>query len=137
MPENKAVRRKVNWSAVTIVAALSMPMALMLLHSRQLDGLDGWLFGMMLTEDTVYAAGYSDAAFRRVKAGMTADTVVSILGEPLRIRTDLFPFRTRAVEMSDECWAYTVSPGNTDYRQRRIFFSNGIVSVKESSIWVD
>ncbi len=77
---------------MTIVATLFVLFALTLAHVYLLDGLDGWLFSQGLTEDTVYAAGYSDAAFRRVAIGMTADTVLTMLGKPL----------DRAREMSDE-----------------------------------
>lgn len=137
MPERRTVRRNVNWTAVIIAAVLSMPFGLMLGHSFLMDGLDGWLLGLTLTEDTVYAAGYSDSAFRQVKIGMTADAVVSILGDPLRFRSDPYALRVRAGRTSGECWAYTLTPGNTHYRQRLICFSNGIVSAKESSLWVD
>ena len=137
MPENKAVRRTVNWIVVTIVAILAVLFALTLMHFYLLDGLDGWLFSQGFTEDTIYAAGYGDAAFRRVRVGMTADTVLSILGDPLRTRTDPYALRSRAGETSDECWAYTKTPGDTHYRQRLICFSDGIVSTKESSYWVD
>ena len=68
---------------------------------------------------------------------MTADTVLSVLGEPLRIRTDPYALRTRVGQTSDECWAYTITPGDTHYRQRLICFNNGIVSGKESAYWVD
>lgn len=87
------------------------------LHAYLLDGLDGWAFGLGLQEDTVYAAGYSDRAFRKVTVGMGSDEVLRLLGEPLRIRTDPYALRSRAGESSDECWAYTVTPGDTNYRQ--------------------
>ena len=122
---------------VTIAATLSVLIAFTPSHFYPLDGLDGWLIGLTLTEDTVYAAGYSDAAFRQVRVGMTADTVLGILGRPLRVRTDPYALRSRAGEASDECWAYTLTPGDTHYRQRLICFFNGIVSGKESSRWVD
>ncbi len=137
MPESQRVGRNINWLAVATVVIIAAMFALIPAHFYLLDGLDGWLFSQGLTEDTVYADGYSDSAFRRVRIGMTVDTVLKLLGEPLRVRTDDYALRSRAGESSDECWAYTKTPGDTHDRQRLICFSNGIVSTKESSYWVD
>jgi hypothetical protein len=48
-----------------------------------LDGLGGVLFSALFREDTEYASGYSDRAFRRVKQNMSEETVRQILGSPL------------------------------------------------------
>jgi len=44
------------------------------IHTYSLEGLDGLLFARTVHEDTVYAAGYSDAAFRKIDRG-AADPV--------------------------------------------------------------
>jgi outer membrane protein assembly factor BamE (lipoprotein component of BamABCDE complex) len=61
--------------------------SLSVLHHYLLDGLDGWFFSAVLDfeedEDTVYAPGYTDKGFRRIKRGMTEQEVLNILGVPL------------------------------------------------------
>jgi outer membrane protein assembly factor BamE (lipoprotein component of BamABCDE complex) len=52
-------------------------------HLYLLDGLDGWLASLCFDEDTVYATGYSDAAFRSVHPGMTESELLGRLQTPL------------------------------------------------------
>ena len=115
----------------------AMYISLGAMHTYCLDGLDGLIFGWLFQEDTVYATGYSNRGFRQVKVGMDPDEVRKILGEPLDIRTDPYALRSRAGEVSDECWAYSRSPTHQHYRQRLVCFRNGFVSVKQSSYWID
>ena len=53
-------------------------------HAWLIDGIDGWLWSLTLTEDTADAPGYSDAGFRRVHRGMSAEEVHRLLGPPLQ-----------------------------------------------------
>lgn len=48
------------------------------------DGLDGAALAVVMGDTAVYAAGYSDRAFRSVCPGMSEDDVRAILGEPLK-----------------------------------------------------
>lgn len=49
-----------------------------------MEGYANWLTSFLAaSEDTVYAAGYSDAAFKRVRVGMSETDVAELLGEPL------------------------------------------------------
>lgn len=50
---------------------------------RQVRSLDGVSGVLCLFENTRYAAGYSDVAFRRVTPGMTEAMARRILGDPL------------------------------------------------------
>jgi hypothetical protein len=51
-----------------------------------LDGLQGALLGLLLhRQDTAYAVGYSDRAFRSVKHGMSEGQVHALLGPPIGV----------------------------------------------------
>jgi hypothetical protein len=66
-----------------LLALIFVTVAATWLHLRLLDGLDGFILGLFLSEDTRYAEGYSDAAFRRIRKGMTTSQVVSLIGHPI------------------------------------------------------
>jgi hypothetical protein len=56
------------------------------LHAYSLEGIDGWFFSRFkndFPEDTEYAPGYSDQAFRRVRRNMTEAEVRNVLPPPL------------------------------------------------------
>jgi hypothetical protein len=97
-----------------------------------LDGLDGWVFGKTLREDTVYAAGYSDAAFRSVAAGMSEAEVEQVLGAPYSRWTIE---RSGAGPDAGARWSH--SPGDTRYRCRIILFRGGYVVEKHAEFYVD
>jgi hypothetical protein len=52
-------------------------------HFTSLDGVSGLVLRWVLRDDTVYAAGYSDSAFRAVHAGMSEEQLLKSLGPPL------------------------------------------------------
>jgi hypothetical protein len=52
-------------------------------HFTSLDGFSGLVLKWILTDDTEYATGYSDSAFRTVHPGMSADQVLTSVGRPL------------------------------------------------------
>jgi hypothetical protein len=109
-------------AAFVVMAALCVP----------LDGYDGWALSLLaMKEDTVYAAGYSDAAFRRVDIGMTEREVAALLQEPLEIYTaklgaELMPG-----------WAYTRSAADASYRVRCILFRDGRVAKVLHEFYLD
>jgi hypothetical protein len=50
-----------------------------------LDGLQGIVLTALLHQDTAYAAGYTDHAFRSVRNAMSEEQVQSLLGPPLGV----------------------------------------------------
>ncbi len=52
-------------------------------HFASLDGASGLVLRWILRDDTEFARGYSDAAFRAVHAGMSGEEVAALLGQPL------------------------------------------------------
>jgi len=76
-PSSITVRR---W-AIGIVCAGAVAAAVFQYWS--LDGVGGALFSALFRDDTEYASGYSDRTFRRVKHGMSEETVRQLLGSPL------------------------------------------------------
>jgi hypothetical protein len=68
------------------LAALLLP--LVFLHYWLLDGLPGFVLGVLLREDTVYAQRYSDRGFRAVRVGMSEQEVEHLLGRPLHETLD-------------------------------------------------
>lgn len=80
-------------------------------------------------EDTRYASGYSERAFRAVRSGMSPQEVVELLGEPID--------RSRSVQSGLDVWRYSLSPSDTSYRIRVIQFRDGLVSGKVHELYVD
>lgn len=72
-----------------------------------LDGMDGIISSAIFWEDTEYASGYSDKKFKDVEIGMDEDTILKLLGLPLK-----------------EGWSYKI--GHTD---RISFLDNVIVRI--------
>jgi|SRR6267142_1587536 len=102
------------------------------LHYYLLDGLDGWFISTVLSpavpQDTEYAAGYSDRAFRRVRVGMAASEVLALLGPPLD---------KRPLEGGRETWRWSRSPGSKSYRVRVAVFEGDRVVKVLSSFYPD
>ena len=69
-------------------------------HFYHLDGLHGYLISCLLKDDTIYASGYSDNSFRKIKKGMSQKVVLELLGEPLN---------KRKLDNSKESWFYSKS----------------------------
>ncbi len=103
------------WRVIGVAAAILMASTL-LLHAYLLDGLDGWFFSTGFEEDTEYAGGYSDDAFRSVRLGMATRDVVALLGPPLE---------TGALGAGRETWRWSRSPGDKSYRVRVVIFDGG------------
>jgi hypothetical protein len=97
-------------------------------HWYLLDGLDGWLFSLGVEEDTNFAAGYSDEAFRALRKGMRSDDVQRLLGPPVS---------KVGAEGGIDLWRYSWSPSNSTYRERDVFFRDGSVIRIESGMYLD
>ncbi len=101
-------------------------------HFWLVDGLAGWLWNLTMDEDTVYAPGYSDAGFRRVRGGMSVEQVHALLGPPLQKWP--LPFSTDPSEVGER---WSRSPGDTNYRCRVVLFRHGHVVRKHAEFYVD
>jgi hypothetical protein len=101
-------------------------------HVATLDGLDGVFWSSMFHEDTVYAPGYSDTAFRKIHAGMPESEVKALLGAPI----SLYPaYQNTGQDWTT--WCYSDSPGDTHYRIRAIRMKDGVVIGKHAEFYVD
>ena len=96
-------------------------------HFRSMDGLDALLFSRMFQEDTVYAPGYSDAAFRKVTVGMSQAEVLALLGPPLN----------EWESCDNMAMGWSKSLEDSHYRKRTVFFQNGVVTKRLSEFYVD
>lgn len=84
-----------------------------------------WRTLMVPFEGTVWAPGFSEAAFSKLRLGMPSSEVTSLLGEPLRKDCG-----------EDECfWIYTWQDTQTaDFDQRWVIFdlSDRVQEVRKS-----
>jgi outer membrane protein assembly factor BamE (lipoprotein component of BamABCDE complex) len=93
--------------------------------------IDGWIGNLFLAvdgEDTEWALGYSDDAFRVVHIGMSRKEVYAILGKP---------FETWSWVQDEVYEAWTRSPGDTNFRQRQVIFKGDRVIGKTTAVYVD
>jgi len=119
-------------------AAFAVAILVLSMWWRSMDGISGNLFAA-LSDDTVWADGYSDDAFRSVRIGMTRAEVYGLLGPPLEVRQTLgtFDFDTQRQNAGEvvECWTRT--PNNSDYRVRQIVFMGNLVVDKPTMLYLD
>ncbi len=128
--------RAVSWraKAVRVAIFLAIPVlgAGLIYLLRPLDGYDGWFLSQLaLKEDTVYAPGYSDEAFRMVRVGMSQLEVRSLLGEPL----DVYGPGARRDDVVG--WRYSKSAGGASYRIRTVHFQSERVVRVSSRFYLD
>ena len=111
-----------------LISLIAVVLVLLGFHYYCLDGISGWLLSRFYDEDTPYAPGYSDSAFRKVREGMTEDEVRDLLGQPLdRWSLDNNRFGRR--------WSKSPSDGN--YKLRVVIFTEGKVTRKTSEFYLD
>ncbi len=68
-----------------LIAVLILIFVGIFVHHNTLDGLDGLFLRLLFFErNTVFAQGYSDKAFKKIKIGMSSSEVISLVGSPLR-----------------------------------------------------
>jgi hypothetical protein len=81
-------------------------------------------------EETIYAKGYSDEEWKKVKTNDSIDSVVQLLGKPLKIYKS---------EDGSFSYYYTYQgPKDTNYRMRVIFFNKeGKVIEKYREFYID
>lgn len=98
---------------------------------RPLDGYGGLLASWLAAkEDTLYADGYTDAAFSRVEVGMTDREVADLLGEPIDIYVAM-------PQSSTLGWRYSRSANDASYRVRVVLFRGGRVVEVISDFYLD
>jgi hypothetical protein len=64
-----------------------------------LDGLHGIVLSVLLRQDTAYAGGYTDRAFRSIQVGMTDGRVRTLLGPPLVVTWSYRPAQLQGCTM--------------------------------------
>ncbi|NEN25697.1 outer membrane protein assembly factor BamE [Cryomorpha ignava] len=102
----------------------------------RIDGISGEIWDFIYSTDTKYADGYSDKRFNEIKIGMTEQEVLDVLGEPL---TEWNPYQnTRFKDKANFIgFQYSVSPSDTHYRLRQVYFNKGVVAEKIGYFYVD
>jgi len=123
----KLTKSKWKWIGRSSVLLAVLIAGVLGLDLYLLDGLDGWFFSHTFEEDTIFAPGYSDESFRRVRLQMSMDEVRSLLGPPLAVG-----------EVGDRTsWAYAKSPGDKSRRIRTIVFRDDFVAKVIHRFYVD
>lgn len=118
---------------ITIIVALLLVSGIAIaLHSKSIDGVEGFILGAIVGEDTMYTEGYTDEGFKAIKINMTVAQVHQILGPPEK--------RWKTSSQEDgmgygERWSW--SPGDTNYRCRTILFKNDKVERIHSEYYFD
>lgn len=115
------------------IAALTVSIAVGVIHFTYLDGFGGLLFALALGQDTEYAPKYSEAKFKRIIPGMTKAEVLELVGEPLSTRADAGPSSSHR----SEYWWYSRSPSNTHFHHRYLVFAGDRVTEVGHEFYVD
>lgn len=94
----------------------------------KLDGYSGLLLNIDLVEDTKYSENYSHKKFLNIKAGMSKEEVLKIIGNPI-------------VEWNPQndinALQYSESPSDTNYRLRQVYLKDNKVTECISYFYVD
>lgn len=92
-------------------------------HLWLLEGLDGLATSVAFDDSSEFAPQFSDSAFRRIQAGMTAREVVERLGEPLHRSSDV--------------WFYSRSSRDSHFHLRLVKFDRDLVIDTHAEFYVD
>jgi outer membrane protein assembly factor BamE (lipoprotein component of BamABCDE complex) len=96
--------------------------ALAALGLRPIDGIAGNLYAPIFGDETEWADGYTDQAFRAVGVGMTTQEVCALLGDPLECSTNAYDNKS--------VYRWTRPHGSIHYRQRDVVFDGNVVIEK-------
>jgi hypothetical protein len=114
--------------SIIVIVIFAMVCFLFAFHFYLLDGLDGFIRSRLFTDDTVYAVGYSDSAFRFVRVGMSKSDVEDLLGPAIdEPSTD--------DGICIERWSKSAHDGS--FRERVVHFKDDKVVAKISDFYVD
>jgi SmpA / OmlA family len=81
-----------------------------------------------ISPPTVFASGFDEARFSRIRPGMTRDQVASALGPPLKTR----------IAPPSELWEYSDQWTHTsNYERRWVIFEDGRVRDVVTDYWID
>jgi len=100
-------------------------------HFWPIDGIVGSLFAIVSDDDTVWADGYSNEAFRAVHVGMKRDAVWRLLGPPLVAKG----VDDNGDEYHLESW--TLTPHDSNYHRREIKYDGDTVREKIGEYYID
>jgi len=116
-----------------LLACLLGVFAFVFYDPRLKPGWEPFFWVLFLREDaSVYAPGYSEAAFNRVQPGMSRSEVLALLGPPL------VKYDGSSNPKTSEIWRYSQAPPDKNYWLRIVIFDkNGIVSGKLGYYFVD
>jgi hypothetical protein len=91
------------------------------------------IWDLALTDDTVYAPGYTDEGFNSVTVGMSEREVLRRLGPPID-----GPYFPQAADPDwDKGMRWTRSAHDSHYKIRVILFRQGRVADKHAGFYVD
>jgi hypothetical protein len=88
---------------------------------------------VLLTDDTLYAPGYSDEQFNAIRVGMTEAEVLDRLGPPI---DEPYSPHYEGADW-DKGMRWTKSAHDSHYKVRVIRFRAGRVSEKDAEFYVD
>ena len=92
-------------------------------HIYYLDGVHGWFFSLTFEDSTVYAPGYSDAMFRKIRKGMSKEDVLKLLGSPIYEGWHYSDHANRAVGFENDkvvethSWNYNSKKDGSSYSE--------------------
>lgn len=126
-PATKARRRALVIACSLVAAGVAIFILL------PIDGYGGWVLSFLADkEDTVYASGYSDEGFRRIRPGMSEQEVVDLLGAPL----EKYSFEDdHGVQRVG--WRYSKSAHGQSFRIRAVVFDEGRVKSVFREFYLD
>jgi len=134
--ELQDVRRRRDVLRITLmrISVLLAFWGLLLLTSCSQPGrAQDLVLDLLLTDDTLYAPGYTDDHFNRIEVGMTEAEVLRRLGPPID-----HPYHpTVAGESWDTGMRWTRSAHDSNYKCRVVIFRAGRVSEKHAEFYVD
>ncbi len=114
-----------------IVLAVVTPRAARAISEWSIDGPMGLANGLLVGEDTVFSEGYSAEAFRKIEVGMARAEVHALLGEPLGSWT------VREPDWFDAAERFSLSPGDTNYRLRFVYYAADLVVETRGEYYID
>ena len=117
--------RTIVWAGV----AVTVTGAAILGHAATLDGLFGNAFLALVGDDTVYAQGYSESAFRDIEIGESEAQVLATIGTPLSV--------ANIQEGRDRVFQYSDRKCDSPFRIRSVRVTDGRVSEITTGIWYD
>jgi hypothetical protein len=120
------LRRMPIGGRIAIVSLMAVT-ALGTVEATTLDGFDGILCALILSDHTAYASTYSASGFRQIQVGMTTREVEALLGRPLDEWT--VPGPSPRIY-----WRWSRSrDGSQYYRRRVVSFSSGRLAAKSAN----